>query len=101
MKSQSNGCGPSGLVGKIIPDSLLGVSVHEACNIHDVLYSKGGSSQDRKEADEDFLKMMLEKLKDSPKKPFLNSLRKFQAYLYFWSVRIFGRYFFNKLESDS
>lgn len=33
-----NGCGPDGWKGALIPDSFLGVSIHEACNIHDFDY---------------------------------------------------------------
>ncbi len=96
MKPQSNGCGPSGVVGKIIPDSLLGVSVHDTCNIHDVLYLKGGSSQERKETDEIFLKSMLDQINQQSKNRIAKASRKLGAYLYYYSVRIFGRFFFGK-----
>ncbi len=96
MKSQANGCGPSGVVGKIIPDSLLGVSVHEACNLHDDLYTKGGSDEERKEADEIFLKTMLDQVNQQSKNKIAKASRKLGAYLYYYSVRFFGRFFFGK-----
>ena len=54
MSFRANGCGSKGFVGKLIPDSLIGVSVHEACNLNDVHYNQGGSSNDREEADDKF-----------------------------------------------
>jgi hypothetical protein len=96
MRPQANGCGPKGAVGRLIPDGLLGVSVHEACNLHDKHYSEGGNSQDRKTADKIFLSNMLREVEEKSRSSFLKTLRKWEAYLYFWSVRIFGRLFFNQ-----
>ena len=96
MKSRPNGCGPQGLVGKIIPDSLFGVSVLEACNFHDRTYSKGGNAKKRRIADKKFLADMLMKVEKQSQSKVLKALRKTQAYLYFWSVRIFGSLFINQ-----
>jgi hypothetical protein len=94
MRPQANGCGPKGTFGKLIPDSLLGVSVHEACNLHDELYSQGGTSKERKEADKFFLDEMLKIVDKNSESHLLKVLRKSQAYLYFYAVRLFGRFFF-------
>lgn len=50
-KEVCNGCGGGGWAS-IIPDKLFGVSVEEACNIHDWMYVYGYS---KKEADVTFL----------------------------------------------
>lgn len=48
----AHGCGPgSGWKEKIIPDTILGVCITPACNIHDVEYYFGDTSEDKEEAD--------------------------------------------------
>ena len=34
-----NGCGGSGLTSKLVPNSLLGLDISEACAIHDYMYA--------------------------------------------------------------
>lgn len=51
----TNGCGALGLV----PDSIFGVDVREACNIHDWMYSQGETLEDKEEADRVLLNNML------------------------------------------
>lgn len=36
IEAQGNGCGRAGLEGKLVPDSILGLSVRCVCNVHDV-----------------------------------------------------------------
>ena len=55
----SNGCGPDGWRGKLIPDTLGGIDIGEACSIHDYMYGVGGTELDREMADRDFLINML------------------------------------------
>lgn len=94
MKSRPNGCGPKGIVGKLIPDGLLGLSVMEDCDLHDIHYTNGGTQEDRKKADELFLANMLKKIKERSQSKLAKAIRKLQAYFYFWSVRLFGKTFF-------
>jgi hypothetical protein len=46
-----NGCGPAGWRFDLVPDSLAGLDVSEACKIHDWMYRLGGDEAARKEAD--------------------------------------------------
>jgi hypothetical protein len=95
MSSKQNGCRPGGVIGKIIPDTLIGVSVHEACNLHDLNYSIGGDTNDRKIADETFISDMLKAVEKNSKNSIGKNIRTIQAYLYYWSVRFFGTLFFH------
>ena len=51
-----NGCGPEGLIGKLVPEHLLGASIASACNIHDWMYQEG---EDKQKADLYFLANMI------------------------------------------
>jgi len=51
-----NGCGPGSWRFDLIPDSILGLSIKEACNIHDWMYAWG---EDRLKADIWFLANMV------------------------------------------
>lgn len=96
MTFHPNGCGPKGILGRLIPDSFLGASVHEACNFHDVSYSKGGSEKDRKKADLKFLKNMFLAI-DKRGGIFLSkNIRKLGAYFYYFGVRLFGSAYFSR-----
>lgn len=51
-----NGCGPGGWKIDVIPDNLLGASIREACDRHDMAYHLG---RDKDEADRDFIANMV------------------------------------------
>lgn len=46
-----NGCGPGGWKFDIIPDTVFGLSIKEACNIHDWDYAEGSTAEDKRLAD--------------------------------------------------
>lgn len=96
MIERPNGCGPKGWFGKLIPDHLFGLSVKSACDYHDQQYIQGGSSQQRKLADQIFLKEMLEKIKQKNDSKVISFSRKVGAYSYYWGVCFLGKYFFKK-----
>lgn len=54
-----NGCGTRGIIGLLVPDTILGLSIKAACNIHDYMYHVGLTIDDKKEADRVFLNNML------------------------------------------
>lgn len=54
IKAIANGCGPEGWKEKIIPDSLLGCNIEEACSIHDVDYQEGQTNEEKECADRTF-----------------------------------------------
>ena len=90
-----NGAGPAGK-GEWIRDTLFyKYSVTEAANIHDFLYSEYGPKDiSRKDADTLFLNMMLNGLKKQDEKSKM--INKPLVYMYYYSVRIFGRFFWSK-----
>ena len=94
--SLRNGCGPKGIWGKFIPDGLLGVSINEACNVHDDQYSSGRTKEDRRLADQGFLDNMLHEVGSRQGIKVLKLARKALAYTYYFSVRVFGGFFFGK-----
>ncbi len=86
-----NGCGGNGLTSSIVPDSLFGLNINEACNIHDHMYEQG---IDKKDSDNTFLKNMITLINQDSSSNILKNLRKAKAYLYFLGVKIFGNIFF-------
>lgn len=55
----TNGCGPAGWKIDLVPDSILGVNISEACNIHDWMYTVGCTIANKDEADRVLLNNML------------------------------------------
>ncbi len=96
MTFRPNGCGPKGFLGRLIPDSFLGVSVHRACNIHDEEYAKGGSAKDRKKTDQIFLNDMLSSIDQRGGIFLAKNVRKLGAYFYYMGVRLFGSFFYRR-----
>ena len=83
-----NGCGTAGWKGKLVPDSIWGLSVVVACHIHDWMYHFGSTENDRKEADRVFLNNMLRII--NQKGGWLASLRRYRAMTYYNAVRNYG-----------
>ena len=54
-----NGCGTDGWKGQLVPETLWGLSVTDACNIHDWMYEQGKTIADKEEADRVFLNNMV------------------------------------------
>jgi hypothetical protein len=91
-----NGCGSEGVLGTLVPDSLLGLSISKACSIHDWMYHHGRTDKQRKEADIIFLDNMKKIVNKSDNNSILKYFRKGLAKIYYLGVRIFGNYFFKK-----
>lgn len=84
-----NGCGTHGLIGKLVPDIILGRCISEACNIHDWMYSDGDI---KLIADLYFLiNLILFEFNDFQ---FLSIFRIPIYILYYLGVSIFGLYFY-------
>jgi hypothetical protein len=88
-----NGCGGQGLTSSIVPDSLFGLSINEACNIHDHMYEQG---IDKTDTDNTFLKNMITLVNQDSSSNIFKYLRKAKAHLYFLGVKIFGNIFFKQ-----
>lgn len=89
-----NGCGTKGLGGWITPDTLYGLSITEACNIHDWQYFYGRSILDKKAADRTFLNNLVRIVDAAPRMTLLDRilapLRRRRALKYYEAVRHFG-----------
>lgn len=84
-----NSCGPKGF-DWLIPDSLCGLSVKAACEIHDFMYYAGETIADKEQADRTFLNNMLRIIEANTEYEWLKCLRKHMAYKYYCAVRNFG-----------
>lgn len=85
-----NGCG-AGINTSLVPDTLLGLNISKACNIHDYMYEQGIN---KKQADDIFLKNMISIINKESNSLVLKSLRKAKAYIYYFAVKLFGSSFF-------
>ncbi len=85
-----NGCGTKGLGGILVPDTLYGLSVTDACNIHDWMYAYGRSAADKEEADRVFLNNMVRIVQGRTQWGWLKSLRLRRARKYYLAVKYGG-----------
>ena len=92
-KSELNGCGPKS-AGLMVPDTIFGLNISAACNIHDHCYTLKPYSISTKDwADRIFLNNIL-RLNESTKWRWLKRLRRWSAYRYYNAVRKFGGIFY-------
>lgn len=91
-------CGPGkGLGDKLVPETLWGLSVTPACEIHDFMYSFGAKTSIYKQlADRVFLSNMLVIIDRQTKFGFLKWLRRRRAFKYYEAVAHFGNSSFYK-----
>ena len=85
-KDICNGCGARD--GIKVPDSILWLSISEACNIHDYMYQIGKTGEDKKHSDKTFFLNMITLIEDGWK--ILQHRRILAAYTYYVAVRDFG-----------
>jgi hypothetical protein len=85
-----NGCGPGRFGSMIVPDSLWGLSIKEACNIHDYMFAVGETNEDRDEADRVFLNNMLRLIDAAGGWWAVKALRRQAAVKYYRAVADFG-----------
>lgn len=88
-----NGCGTSGIP---VPDTIYGLSITVACDIHDIGYQIGDTLADKEQADREFLNNMLRIIQSAPSGqwpvigPVLCMLRRRRALKYYDAVSLFG-----------
>lgn len=85
-----NGCGTKGFGGWIVPDTLWGLDIHPACEIHDWDYFMGETDEDKRAADRILLNNMLRIIHAKTKNPILKALRIHRAQVYYHIVRLLG-----------
>lgn len=83
-----NGCGAANAKFDFVPDNIYGLSITEACQIHDWMYYKGTTNEDKIEADRIFLHNMLRIIEHHG--GFLKCLLRRRAYKYYLAVKHFG-----------
>jgi len=69
---------------------MWGLSVQPACEIHDWMYAKGRSIEDKKQADGVFLDNLLRIIDAGTSSWVLRKLRRRRARTYYLSVKYFG-----------
>lgn len=85
-----NGCGSKGLCGYLIPDTIWGLRITEACNIHDFMYSIGKTIADKEAADRVFFNNMLRIIDANTFWDWLKRQRIRRAMIYYKAVVEFG-----------
>lgn len=86
----ANGCGTAGWKGTLVPDTIYGLRVTSACNIHDWMYHYGNTLADKDEADRVFLNNLLRLINGSTRCGLLRTLRRRRALKYYHAVRLAG-----------
>ena len=83
-----NGCGAGNATIDFVPDTIYGLSISQACNVHDFEYWWHNSEYSREKADENFI-YNLNYLIDI-EGGWMKYVRKARAWLYFKAVRYWG-----------
>jgi len=83
-------CGLNNWRNDLISDSIFGLSIKEACCIHDWMYERGATSEDRARADQLFLENVLYLISTGRGSRAVRWARKTVAFHYYEGLRIFG-----------
>jgi len=88
----SFGCGPGGFGDFLVPDTIYGLSIKPACQVHDWYYrfQDGDIEADRKKADKIFLTNMLQIVNEHGGNFIIKALRRRRAKTYYLAVQWFG-----------
>ena len=89
---KSYGCGPGGVGDFLVPDTVYGLSIRDACRIHDWAYrhSLGDSDEDRKRHDRILMNNSLRIVDAGTKFWIIKKLRYRRCKTYYQMVRAFG-----------
>ena len=106
-KKICNGCGPGGWKFDLVPDTMYGLSITEACNVHDWMYYEGDTTDDKKRADRILLENILLLIDNNYSKSnswwkgLIRWLRRRRAYKYYEAVADFGGSSYESGEKDN
>lgn len=92
---KSDGCGSSKARFNFVPDTIYGLSLFEACRLHDWAYGIGGTELDRQSADREFLTNILMLIDANEKWYYPTWLARRRAMTYYDAVVRFGSSSFN------
>ena len=84
-----NGCGAANAKFDFVPDRIYRLKIGAACEIHDWMYHKGVTIQDKQEADRVFLNNLL-RIIEAESNRFMKPLRRRRALKYYSAVVDFG-----------
>ncbi len=84
-----NGCG-SGVLALLVPDTVYGLSIKEACDIHDWMYAEGETDAHKEDADLVFLNNMIRIIEARTSWSLLKRLRLRRARTYYLAVHHYG-----------
>lgn len=90
LETICNGCGAANAKFDFVPDTVYGLSIAAACNIHDFMYNEGRSIEDKEEADRVMLNNMLRLIKRANVWYSPSALRRRRALKYYEAVDAFG-----------
>jgi len=90
IKAAAGGCGPGGLGDYLVPDTMWGLSVKRACEIHDWEYKYGKTLQDKINADNNLRDNLVRLIKAQDSWGWLENLRLRRAQTYYEMVKNFG-----------
>ena len=82
--SVCNGCGTAGWKGKLVPETMWGLRISEACQVHDWMYREGKTESDKVFADMLFLRNLLRMI--NAHGGWLKVLRRYRAMSYYNAV---------------
>jgi len=100
FKEGCNGCG-TGWSEKLVPDTIYGMSIEEACCVHDYMYVVGATEEDKVNADHVFLDNMLILIANNHKWYYPTMLARHRAITYFDAVtRAGGKTFWEGKTND-
>ena len=86
-----NGCGSAQAKFDFVPDTIYGLNINEACNIHDWMYHFAKPNiKAKEEADRVFLNNMIRLIEAKTKWKWLKCLRRKRARKYYLAVKYFG-----------
>ena len=83
-----NGCGTSGWKGKVVPETMWGLDISEACQRHDWMYHYGTTKKDKELADLVFLRNLVRII--NREGGWLKWPRRYRAMTYYNFVADFG-----------
>lgn len=94
-----NGCGPDGWKSVIVPDTIYGLCITDACNIHDWMYLFGNTIDDKDRADRVLLNNIIRIIEAKTTKNWfgrniLKPLRYRRAKIYYDAVHYLGGSFY-------
>jgi hypothetical protein len=89
MVGKVGGCGPGVMGDRLVPDTVYGICITNACLIHDWSYRFIETTQDQVVADMMFLHNMLVIIHKKSKSKILLFFRKLRVFKYYLAVSVF------------